>query len=111
MRGGIAILTSLFPPSVGGIQTQTLALARALARLGADVHVVTRPARGRPAREQIDGVLVHRTGYVAGAARLVASLGTTVRVVHAQQMLSPASAAVALHAGRGLPFVVTVHAS
>lgn len=122
MRGGIAMLTSLFPPSVGGIQAQTLALARALTALGEDVHVVTRPARGRPAREQIDGVAVHRTGllgpgpaatvaYVAGAARLVASLGAGIRLVHAHQMLSPASAAIALHVGRGLPFAVTVHAS
>ena len=63
---GVAILTSLFPPSVGGIQTQTLALARGLAELGTEVHFVTRPAPGRPAREDAFGVTVHRTGLARG---------------------------------------------
>ncbi len=123
MRGGIAILTALFPPSVGGIQTQTLALARGLAAGGAEVHVVTRPAPGRPAREEIDGVTVHRAGisrgpgpaatvaYVGLAARIVSGLGNRVAVAHAHQMLSPASAALVSRAVRGLPFVVTAHAS
>jgi glycosyltransferase involved in cell wall biosynthesis len=119
---GVAILTSLFPPSVGGIQTQTLALARALAELGTDVHVVTRPAPGRPAREEWGRVTVHRAGlarggpvasvaYVALAARAVAALGPRISVVHAHQLLSPASAALAARGLCGTPFVVTAHAS
>ena len=119
---GVAILTSLFPPSVGGIQTQTLGLARSLAELGVDVRVVTRPAPGRPARERIDGVEVERVGlarggpagtvaYVALAARAVAALGQRIEVVHAHQLLSPASAALAAGALTGPPFVVTAHAS
>jgi glycosyltransferase involved in cell wall biosynthesis len=119
---GVALLTSLFPPSVGGIQTQTLALARGLAALGVPVHVVTRPAPGRPAREQLDGVEIHRVGlsrggpaatvaYVALAARAVAALRDRIDVVHAHQLLSPASAAVTAAALGGPPFVVTAHAS
>lgn len=119
---GVVLLTSLFPPSVGGIQTQTLALARGLAALGVEVHVVTRPAPGLPAREESDGVTVLRVGlprggpaatvaYVALAARAVAALGDRVEVAHAHQLLSPASAAVAAAALRGPPFVVTAHAS
>lgn len=119
---GVAILTSLFPPSVGGIQTQTLALARGLVGLGTEVHVVTRPAPGCPARETIGGVTVHRAGlarggpaatiaYVALAARTVASLGTRVEVVHAHQLLSPASAALLAGGVVGTPFIVTAHAS
>jgi glycosyltransferase involved in cell wall biosynthesis len=123
MPGGVAILTSLFPPSVGGIQTQTFALARGLAALGEEVHVVTRPAPGHAAREQVEGVTVHRAGlpggkgapatvaYVGLAARTVAALGDRVSVVHAHQMLSPASAAVVWRAIGGVPFVVTAHAS
>lgn len=118
---GVAILTSLFPPSVGGIQTQTLALARALAGLGVDVHVVTRPAAGCGPREEAGGVTVHRVGlpvggpagtvaYVAMAARAVAALGDRIEVVHAHQLLSPASAAAAAAALGGPPFVVTAHA-
>jgi glycosyltransferase involved in cell wall biosynthesis len=119
---GVAILTSLFPPSVGGIQTQTLALARGLAQLGAEVHVVTRPAPGRPPREEGEGFTVHRAGlagggpaatvaYVALAARAVASLGDRIAVVHAHQLLSPASAALLVRTLRGTPFVATAHAS
>jgi glycosyltransferase involved in cell wall biosynthesis len=119
---GVAILTSLFPPSVGGIQTQTLALARGLAELGTEVHVVTRPAPGRPAREDAFGVTVHRTGlarggpaatlaYVALGARVVASLGERVSVLHAHQLLSPATVALVACGLRRTPFVVTAHAS
>jgi glycosyltransferase involved in cell wall biosynthesis len=119
---GIAILTSLFPPSVGGIQTQTLALARGLAELGTEVHVVTRPAPGRPVREDAGGFTVHRAGlhlggpaatlaYVALAERVVASLGDRVSVLHAQQLLSPATVALLACGLRRTPFVVAAHAS
>ena len=119
---GIAILTSLFPPSLGGIQTQTLALARGLAELGTEVHVVTRPAPGRPAREDAGGFMVHRAGlhrggpaatlaYVALAERVVASLGERVSVLHAQQLLSPATVALLACGLRRTPFVVSSHAS
>jgi glycosyltransferase involved in cell wall biosynthesis len=119
---GVAILTSLFPPSVGGIQTQTLALARGLAELGTEVHVVTRPATGYPPRKEDGGVTVHRAGlarggpaatlaYVALAARTVAALGPRVDVLHAHQLLSPASAALVAWRLRRTPFVVTAHAS
>ena len=64
MRRGVAILTSLFPPSVGGIQTQALAPARELAARGEEVHVVTRPAEGRPSVSEEDGVTVHRAGLM-----------------------------------------------
>jgi glycosyltransferase involved in cell wall biosynthesis len=123
MCGGVAILTSLFPPSVGGIQTQTLALARGLVSLGTEVHVVTRPAPDHPARAEEAGVTVHRVGlsrgpgvattlaYVALAARTVRALAGRVALVHAHQMLSPSSAALLGCALGGVPFVVTAHAS
>lgn len=123
MRRGVAILTSLFPPSVGGIQTQTLSLARELASRGEEVHVVTRPAPGQPAVSEEHGVTVHRAGlacgpapaatlaYVALAARVVSALAPRVSVVHAHQLLSPASVALVTRAVRGVPFVVTAHAS
>jgi glycosyltransferase involved in cell wall biosynthesis len=123
MRRGVAILTSLFPPSVGGIQTQTLGLARELAARGEEIHVVTRPAPGRPSRSEEHGVTVHRTGlgvasgpaatvaYVALAARVVSGLAGRLALVHAHQLLSPSSVALVTRAVRGVPFVVTAHAS
>jgi glycosyltransferase involved in cell wall biosynthesis len=118
----VVLLTSLFPPSVGGIQTQTFSLARALVELGAEVHVVTRPVPGRAPREEEDGVTVHRVGlarggpaatlaYVSLATRAVASLGRGVDVLHAHQLLSPATAALLASGLCRLPLVVTAHAS
>jgi glycosyltransferase involved in cell wall biosynthesis len=70
----------------------------------------------------LDGVAIQRVGlagggpaatlaYVGLATRAVAALGERVDVVHAHQLLSPASAALAAAALRGPPFVVTAHAS
>lgn len=119
----VAMLTSLYPPSVGGIQSHTHSLSRALAAKGAEVHVVTRRAPGHPAHAA-DGTLhVHRVGappgapgplatvaYVAGAARLVASLRPRVDVIHAQQLLSPSSAALVLSVLTGTPILLNPHA-
>ncbi len=119
----VAMLTSLYPPSVGGIQSHTYWLARALAAKGAEVHVVTRRAAGHPAHATEGTLHVHRVGappsvtgplatvaYVAGAARLVASLRPRVDVVHAQQLLSPSSAALLLSAFTGTPILLNPHA-
>lgn len=118
----VAMLTSLYPPSVGGIQSYTAALAEALASRGAEVHLVTRRAEGVPVREVRAGLHVHRVGaspnapgplatlaYVAGAVRTVLAL-PRVDVVHAHQLLSPATAALALSALAGIPILLNPHA-
>ncbi|WP_243337933.1 glycosyltransferase family 4 protein [Anaeromyxobacter soli] len=119
----VAILTSLYPPSVGGIQSHTFSLARALAARGAEVHVVTRRSPGCPAHAVEGRLHVHRVGappgapgplatlaYVAAAARRVASLRPRVDVVHAHQLLSPSSAALLLSALTGTPILLNPHA-
>lgn len=119
----VAMLTSLFPPSVGGIQSHTYSLSRALAARGAEVHVVTRRAPGHPPHTAEGTLHVHRVGappgapgalatlaYVAGAARLVASLRPRVDVVHAHQLLSPSSAALLLSALARTPILLNPHA-
>jgi glycosyltransferase involved in cell wall biosynthesis len=119
----VAMLTSLYPPSVGGIQSHTFWLSRALAAKGAEVHVVTRRAPGHPAHGVEGNLHVHRVGapprspgplatlaYVAGAARLVASLRPRVDVIHAHQLLSPSSAALVLSALTHTPILLNPHA-
>ncbi|WP_242340315.1 MULTISPECIES: glycosyltransferase family 4 protein [unclassified Anaeromyxobacter] len=119
----VAILTSLYPPSVGGIQSHTFSLARALAARGAEVHVVTRRSPGCPAHAVEGRLHVHRVGappgapgplatlaYVVAAARRVASLRPRVDVVHAHQLLSPSSAALLLAALTGTPILLNPHA-
>jgi glycosyltransferase involved in cell wall biosynthesis len=119
----VAMLTSLYPPSVGGIQSHTFCLSRALAAKGAEVHVVTRRATGLPAHGVEGNLHVHRVGappgspgplatvaYVAGAARLVASLRPRADVIHAHQLLSPSSAALLLSALTRTPILLNPHA-
>ncbi len=119
----VAMLTSLYPPSVGGIQSHTFSLSRALAARGAEVHLVTRRAPGYPAYAVEGNLHVHRVGappgtpgplatlaYVAAAARCVASLRPRVDVVHAHQLLSPSSAALLLSALARLPILLNPHA-
>jgi glycosyltransferase involved in cell wall biosynthesis len=119
----VAMLTALYPPSVGGIQSHTFSLSRALAAKGAEVHVVTRRAAGHPLHAVEGRLHVHRVGaspgstgplatlaYVAGAARLVAALAPRVDLVHAHQLLSPSSAALLLKALAGTPVLLNPHA-
>jgi len=58
----ICMLTWEFPPRVvGGIARHCSGLARALARDGHEVHVVTLDFPGSPAYEETEGVKVYRT--------------------------------------------------
>ena len=50
-RPDVALVTALYPPSVGGIQGHVRALAGALAHAGARVAVLTRAVPGAPAQE------------------------------------------------------------
>lgn len=59
---GLRILhaTDSFLPNVGGLELSINALARAQVRRGRTVAVVTAEHPGAPAREELDGVEVHR---------------------------------------------------
>ncbi|MHB8874312.1 MAG: glycosyltransferase family 4 protein [Myxococcaceae bacterium] len=122
MRFGIAILASMFPPSIGGIQNQTLSLAKTLSEYGVEVHVITRPVSGAADDEVMDGVAVHRVGsargpgklrsaaYVAGALARLNVLRARVDLIHAQQLLSPSLSALLSRTFTRLPVVVNPHA-
>jgi glycosyltransferase involved in cell wall biosynthesis len=60
----ICLVSQEYPPETawGGVGTQTWVKARALARLGHEVHVLSRSADDRPGlrSQSHDGVLVHR---------------------------------------------------
>ncbi|HEX9290465.1 MAG TPA: glycosyltransferase, partial [Anaeromyxobacteraceae bacterium] len=61
----VAMLASMFPPSIGGIQIHTLRLSQKLVERGLDVHVVTRIQPGLAPFERMCGVRVHRVGLPA----------------------------------------------
>ena len=77
-------LGKYYPPAAGGIETHTQTLARAQARLGADVRVVVvnhanaagkdvtfdRLARTPDATDRDGDILVHRVGRLANVAKL-----------------------------------------
>lgn len=56
----IGLIAGEYPPLQGGLGDYTRQLARALAMLGHEPHVLTRYAKGAPGLETADGVSVHR---------------------------------------------------
>jgi glycosyltransferase involved in cell wall biosynthesis len=116
------MVTSIFPPSIGGIQSHTLRLAQELVRHGAEVHVVTRIQRGLAPFERMQGVRVHRVGiacasgaagsgaFVAEATRALIELRGQIDVVHAHQLLSPTLVGLLSSAVARLPLVLNPHA-
>lgn len=119
---GVALVASVFPPSIGGIQSQVLRLAQELSRRGVEVHVVTRIQPGLAAQEEMGGVAVHRVGlagapprigsaaFIAGAAAAIVRLSRRVDVVHAHQLLSPTAASVLARPLARRPLVLNPHA-
>src|ERR1051326_9008917 len=57
----ILLVPSSYPPRLGGVETVAHSLAKELMHAGHDVRVVTNKyPRSLPARQEIDGVSVHR---------------------------------------------------
>ncbi len=118
----VAMLASVFPPSIGGIQSHTLRLSQKLVDRGVEVHVLTRIQPGLSPFERMGGVRVHRVGlaaargaagsaaFVAGAVGALLRLGSQVDVLHAHQLLSPATIGLLAGPLTGLPLVVNPHA-
>ncbi|WP_225412511.1 glycosyltransferase family 4 protein [Stigmatella hybrida] len=118
----IAMLTAVFPPSVGGIQTHTLRLSQRLVAQGAQVVVLTRHHQGLPRREFVDGVEVLRLGqgdarrevatatYLAESLRELMSRRHALDVMHAHQMLSPTTTGLLARKALGIPLVINPHA-
>jgi glycosyltransferase involved in cell wall biosynthesis len=119
---GIAMIASVYAPLIGGIQTQTRQLSRVLARRGARVTVITRHRRGLPREEQTDGFTVLRVGrddasraiatgsFLVDSLRAIAERRDEIDVIHAHQLLSPTTIALASRAFFGQPIVVNPHA-
>ena len=120
MRPDVALVTALYPPSVGGIQAHVQLLAESLVHAGARVAVIARAMAGAPARVCGPHLEVFRVGRTSGGAALrsasfVAEAAGALcrlrpRVVHAHQLLSPVTAALAARPFLRAPLVVNPHA-
>ncbi|MFL5302542.1 MAG: glycosyltransferase family 4 protein [Anaeromyxobacteraceae bacterium] len=117
------MVTALFPPSIGGIQSHTLRLAQKLVAKGVAVTVVTRLGPGLATYEEMEGVAVHRVGlaarvppaagsiaFIAAAAAAIVRLAPRTDVVHAHQLLSPTTASLLAAALARRPIVLNPHA-
>jgi glycosyltransferase involved in cell wall biosynthesis len=106
-----------YHPVVGGAQRQLASIAPLLVDRGVEVHVITRAVEGRPRRETIDGVSVHR--LAAPGPKAIASLIFTALawlriralkpdVVHGYNLFSPATIAMLARATLDVPVVLKV---
>lgn len=62
----VLMLSSEFPPSVGGLGSHVYELARALTSQGDSVEVVSLSVKSLPAFTVLDGIKVHRPRLIAG---------------------------------------------
>lgn len=109
-----------YAPLVGGAERQLGTVAPLLQARGVRVSVLTRRHPGLAAYSDIDGVAVHRlaipgnratrsAAYSGGAVALLTRLRPDV--LHAHELFSPATAALAAKAVLRRPVVVTAHRS
>ncbi len=107
-------------PRIGGAERQLAALAPALRAENIAISVLTRRYPGLKPFEIVAGVPVHRLpipGPVPTAALVFTASALPLLqrlqpdVVHAHEMFSPATTAVAARRFLGLPYAVTAHRS
>jgi glycosyltransferase involved in cell wall biosynthesis len=113
----VAMLIQKYYPHVGGAERQIQRLAPRLQARGFDVCIVTRHEAGLSRFEMIDGVPVYRLVcpgpkpaaailYIWSAARLLSKLRPDL--IHAHEILSPASAALLAKRLHGWPVIVKI---
>lgn len=119
----IAMLSSVFYPSIGGIQTHTLHLSQKLKARGVGVLVITRHYPGLARYEEVDGVPVYRVGrggsnkvlaavsYILGALQVLYARRHHYAVLHCHQMISPMTIGLLARLLLQKPLVVNPHRS
>ena len=114
----VAMLIQKYYPHAGGAEKIVQRLAPGLQTRGFDVCIVTRHEKGLSPFETIDGVPVYRmpspgpkplaaVSYIWSAVRLLSKLHPDL--VHAHEILSPASAAMLFKYFHHRPIVATLH--
>jgi len=113
----VAMLSQRYLPFTGGAEKQLAAVLRRLPAFGIEAMVLTRRHDESPAKEIVDGTTVHR--IEVGGPRAFASLSYTAQalmklrrfrphVVHALELLSPSTTALAYRAMTDVPVVAKV---
>ena len=113
----VAMLTQVYLPFIGGAEKQLASLLRRLPALGIDATVITRRHDDSPVDDIVEGIPVHR--IAVGRSRELASLAYTAKamlalrrfgpdVIHAHELRSPSTTAVAYRRLTGTPVVAKV---
>jgi glycosyltransferase involved in cell wall biosynthesis len=113
----VAMIIQAYHPHVGGAERQLMALVPLLQARGMEIHILTRRYPGLEPFEMIGGAPVHRlpipgpkavaaTAFTLGALPLLARLRP--HLIHAHELLSPATTAVAAKRLMGMPVVAKV---
>jgi glycosyltransferase involved in cell wall biosynthesis len=114
----VVMVTHGYYPRIGGAERQVASVSSVLQARGFGVQVITRRFPGTLAYEEIDGVPVHR--LPAPGPKPVASLLFTLAalqrisalqpdIIHAHELISPATIALLAKCLYRKPIVVTVH--
>lgn len=113
----VAMLTQMYLPFIGGAELQLASILRRLPALGIEACVITRHHDESPLVEDVDGIRVQR--IEVGKRRVLASLSYTAKavlalnrlkpdIVHAHELRSPSTTAVAYRMLSGTPVVAKV---
>ena len=116
----VAMLIQRYHPLIGGAERQVGAVAEHLLARGVQVSILTRRYPGLSAFEVVAGVPVYRLPIPG--PKVIASLSFTLsalpllarlrpHILHAHEVFSPATTAVAARRFLGVPVVVTAHRS
>jgi glycosyltransferase involved in cell wall biosynthesis len=123
MRFGVAMISSVFYPSIGGAQTHTLRLSQKLKARGVDVFVITRHYQGLARYEDIDGIPTYRVGkgegnlvvaalsYIVGALRVLYAQRQRYHMLHCHLMISPMTIGLLAKPLVRKPLVINPHRS
>ena len=113
----VAMIIQSYVPRLGGAERQLRAVASRMAARGVELHIITRRYPGFAAFEHIDGIPVHRMPIIG--PKPVASLLFTLsallllrrlrpNLIHAHELLSPTTTAIAAKRLWGTPVVAKV---
>jgi glycosyltransferase involved in cell wall biosynthesis len=116
----VVMLSHGYYPRIGGAERQLAAVAPLLRARGVDTHILTRRLPGTAPFERLDGIPVYR--LPVPGPKLVASLTFTLAalalikrlnpdLIHAHELISPATTAVIAKKLFGKPVVATLHGS
>lgn len=123
MSFGVAMISSILYPSIGGTETLVLRLSQQLKARGIDVFIVTRHHAGLARAEDVDGISVYRVGwgdahpviaalsYICGALRVLYTRRRRYHVMHCHLMFSPMTIGLLAQGLLRKPLVINPHRS